>query len=138
MSSPREHLTEYIAVTKRICHELGENTSMKDCTEIYQKTKEILKHYKTKRDTHETPPERKRRPSIPSGKMLLARSLQQTRVWPWSLWIKANTLPNVGPSLMTPRYTNLVKTPPKTAQRHPRSSLTAQQRPWNIRTKLVE
>ena len=32
-------ITEYIAVTKRICDELGENTTGKDCTEIYQKTK---------------------------------------------------------------------------------------------------
>ena len=30
-------ITEYIAVTKRICDELGENTTGKDCTEIYQK-----------------------------------------------------------------------------------------------------
>ena len=42
-------LTEYIAVTKRICDELGENTTGKDCTEIYQKTKEILHCYKKKK-----------------------------------------------------------------------------------------
>ena len=52
-SSPKEPLTEYIAVTKRICNELGENTEGKDCTEIYQKTKEILQCYKDKKDhTH--------------------------------------------------------------------------------------
>ena len=34
-------LTEYIAVTKRICDELGENTTGKDCTEIYQKTRDL-------------------------------------------------------------------------------------------------
>ena len=46
-------LTEYIAVTKCICDELGENTAGTDCTEIYQKTKEILQHYKDKKDhTH--------------------------------------------------------------------------------------
>ena len=39
-------ITEYIAVTKRICDELGENTTGKDCTEIYQKTKEVLQHFK--------------------------------------------------------------------------------------------
>ena len=42
-------ITEYIAVTKRICDELGENTTGKDCTEIYQKTKEVLQHFKEKK-----------------------------------------------------------------------------------------
>ena len=37
VSSSRVPLTEYIIVTKRICDELGENTTGKDCTEIYQK-----------------------------------------------------------------------------------------------------
>ena len=51
--SSRVPLTEYIAVTKRICDELGENTTGKDCTEIYPKTKEILDHYKKKKSfTH--------------------------------------------------------------------------------------
>ena len=49
VSSPKVPLTEYVAVTKRICNELGENTTGKDCTEIYQKTKEILQHYKNKK-----------------------------------------------------------------------------------------
>ena len=49
VSSSRVPLTEYIAVTKRICDELGENTTGKDCTEIYQKTKEILHRYKKKK-----------------------------------------------------------------------------------------
>ena len=53
VSSSRVPLTKYIAVTKRICDELGENTTGKDCTEIYQKTKEILHHYKKKKSfTH--------------------------------------------------------------------------------------
>ena len=53
VSSSRVPLTEYIAVTKRICNELGENTTGKDCTEIYQRTKEILQHYKKKKSfTH--------------------------------------------------------------------------------------
>ena len=54
-------LTEYIAVTKRICGELGENTTGKDCTEIYQKkTKEILQHYKKKKSyTHNITKEEK-------------------------------------------------------------------------------
>ena len=40
---------DYIAVTKRICDELSENTVGKDCTEIYQKTKEVLQHFKEKK-----------------------------------------------------------------------------------------
>ena len=49
--SSRVPFTRYIAVTKRICDVLGENTAGKDCTEIYQKTKEVLQHYK-KKETH--------------------------------------------------------------------------------------
>ena len=53
VSSSRVPLTEYIAVTKRICDELGENMIGKDCTEITQKTKEILQHYQKKKShTH--------------------------------------------------------------------------------------
>ena len=53
VSSSRVSLTKYIAVTKRICDELGENMTGKDCTEIYQKTKEILQHYQKKKShTH--------------------------------------------------------------------------------------
>ena len=46
VSSPKVPLTEYVAFTQRICDELGENTTGKDCTEIYQETKEILQQYK--------------------------------------------------------------------------------------------
>ena len=49
VSSSKLPLTEYIAVTKRICDELGENTTGKGCTEIYQKTKEVLQHFKDKK-----------------------------------------------------------------------------------------
>ena len=49
VSSSKVPLTEYIAVTKRICDELSENTAGKDCTEIYQKTKEVLQHFKDKK-----------------------------------------------------------------------------------------
>ena len=49
VSSSKVPLTQYIAVTKRICDELGENTVGKDCTEIYQKTKEVLQHLKEKK-----------------------------------------------------------------------------------------
>ena len=55
VSSSRVPLTEYIAVTKRIYDELGENTARRDCTEIYQKTKEVLQHFKDKKGlTHNT------------------------------------------------------------------------------------
>ena len=49
VSSSKVPLTEYIAVTKIICDQLGENTVGKDCTEIYQKTKEVLQHFKDKK-----------------------------------------------------------------------------------------
>ena len=49
VSSSKVPITEYITVTKRICDELGENTTGKDCTEIYQKTKEVLQHFKEKK-----------------------------------------------------------------------------------------
>ena len=55
VSSSKVPLTEYIAVTKRIYHEFSENTAGKDCTEIYQKTKEVLQHFKDKKGhTHNT------------------------------------------------------------------------------------
>ena len=55
VSSSKVPLTEYIAVTKRICDELSENTVGRDCTEIYQKTKEVLQHFKEKKGpTHNT------------------------------------------------------------------------------------
>ena len=49
VSSSKVPLTEYIAVTKRICDEFGENTVGRDCTEFYQKTKEVLQHFKEKK-----------------------------------------------------------------------------------------
>ena len=54
VSSSKVPFTEYIAVTKRICDELSENTVGRDCTEIYQKTKEVLQHFKEKGPTHNT------------------------------------------------------------------------------------
>ena len=44
--------TEYIAVTKQICNRLGENTEGVDCSEYYQKTKNLLQDYKDKCATH--------------------------------------------------------------------------------------
>ena len=49
VSSSKVLLTDYIAVTKGICDELGENTAGRDCTEIYQKSKEVLQHFKDKK-----------------------------------------------------------------------------------------
>ena len=77
VSSSKVPLTEYIAVTKRICDELSENTAGKDCTEIYQKTKEVNTS-RTRRGLLATSPNR-RRPSRPSGKTPLEWYLQQTR-----------------------------------------------------------
>ena len=42
-------VTEYIAVTKQICDRLGEDTDGVDCSEYYQKTKDLLQDYKGKR-----------------------------------------------------------------------------------------
>ena len=69
VSSSRVPLTKYIAVTKRICDELGENTTAKDCTEIYQKPKRSYNTTKRRNHTLATSPKRRRRPSKPSGKM---------------------------------------------------------------------
>ena len=45
-------ITEYIAVTKQICDRLGENTEGVDCSEYYQKTKDLLQDYKDKHAPH--------------------------------------------------------------------------------------
>ena len=45
-------ITEYIAVTKQICDRLGENTEGVDCSEYYQKTKDLLQDYTGKRASH--------------------------------------------------------------------------------------
>ena len=79
VSSSKVPLTEYIAVTKRICDELGENTDGKDCTEIYQKPKKFYNTSRTRRGPLTTSPNRRRRPSKPSGKTPLEWYLQQTR-----------------------------------------------------------
>ena len=49
VSSSKVPLTEYIAVTKRICDELGAKKTLERTTEIYQKTKEVLQHFKDKK-----------------------------------------------------------------------------------------
>ena len=44
--------TKYIAVTKQICDKLGENTDGVNCSEYYQKTKDLLQDYKQKSASH--------------------------------------------------------------------------------------
>ena len=45
-------VTKYIAVTKQICDTLSENTEGVDCSEYYQKTKDLLQDYKCKHASH--------------------------------------------------------------------------------------
>ena len=52
VSTPKVPITEYIAVTKQICDKLGENTEGVDCSEYYQKTKDLLQDYTRKRAAH--------------------------------------------------------------------------------------
>ena len=68
VSSSKVPLTEYIAVTKRICDELSENTVGRDCTEIYQKPRKFYNTSRKRRGPLATPPKRNGRPSKPSGK----------------------------------------------------------------------
>ena len=68
VSSSKVPITEYIAVTKRICDELGENTTGKDCTEIYQKTKEVLQHFKEKKGPTRNITKQEKEAIKPSGK----------------------------------------------------------------------
>ena len=48
VTTPKVPFTEYIAVTKQICDRLSENTDGVDCSEYYQKTKDLLQDYKVK------------------------------------------------------------------------------------------
>ena len=52
VSTPKVPVTEYIAVTKQICDRLGENIDGVDCSEYYQKTKDLLQDYKGKHASH--------------------------------------------------------------------------------------
>ena len=52
VSTPKVPITEYIAVTKQICDKLGENTKGVDCSEYYQKTKDLLQDYTRKHAAH--------------------------------------------------------------------------------------
>ena len=61
VSTPKVPVTEYIAVTKQIYDRLGENTDGVDCSEYYQKTKDLLqvcipaKHLQNGKGGHQNP-----------------------------------------------------------------------------------
>ena len=52
VSTRKVPVIEFIAVTKQICDRLGENTDGVDCSEYYQKTKDLLQDYKGKHASH--------------------------------------------------------------------------------------
>ena len=52
VTTPKVPFTKYIAVTRQICDRLGENTDGVDCSEYYQKTKDLLQDYKGKCASH--------------------------------------------------------------------------------------
>ena len=52
VTSPKMPFTVYIAVTKQICDRFGENTDGVNCSEYYQKTKDLLLDYKQKCACH--------------------------------------------------------------------------------------
>ena len=80
VSSSKVPITEYIAVTKRICDELGENTTGKDCTEIYQKTKEVLQNFKEKKGpTCNITKQEKEAIKNPQGRLLLSSTHSRQR-----------------------------------------------------------
>ena len=135
-------LTEYIAVTKRICDELGENMTGNDCTEICQKSKEILQHYQKKKShTHNiTKGEREAIKTVrdDASCMVLTADKGVALV----VMDKSQYVDKCMAFLVTLKSTNLVETLPKhyqkTAQRHPRNPPTAQQGIWFLQTTLVQ
>ena len=64
--------TEYIAVTKQICDRLGENTDGVDCSEYYQKTKDLLQDYKNKYASH---------PNITKEEREAIKTLKEDDTW---------------------------------------------------------
>ena len=135
--SSRVPLTEYIAVTKRICDELGENTTGKDCTEIYQKNKEILQHYKKKSNTHNITKQEKEAIKTlreeASHVVLTADKGVALVVMDKSQYVnKCMAL------LDDTKVYKPCKDTTKKLQRHPRNPQTAQQGTWFFQTTLVE
>ena len=64
--------TEYIAVTKQICDILGKNTDGVDCSEYYQKTKDLLQDFKNKCASH---------PNITKEEREAIKTLKEDDTW---------------------------------------------------------
>ena len=80
VSSSKVPLTEYIAVTKRICDELGaKNLLGRTVQKSTRKPKKFYNTSRTRRGLLATSPNRRRRPSKPSGKTPPEWYSQQTR-----------------------------------------------------------
>ena len=72
VTSPTAPFTKYIAVTKQICDRLGENTDGVDCSEYYQKTKDLLQDYKQKHASH---------PNITKEEREAIKTLKEDDTW---------------------------------------------------------
>ena len=68
VSSSKVPITEYIAVTKRICDELGETPLGKTVQKFTRKPRKFYNTSRTRRGPPTTSPSRRRRLSKPSGK----------------------------------------------------------------------
>ena len=132
-------LTKYIEVTKRICDELGENTSRKDCTKFYQKTKEVLEHFKDKKG-HTQNITKKEKEAIKTLRDDASHVvLTADKGVAWVAMEKSQYIDKCMALLDdTKVYKPWKDTTKKTAQRCPRNSLTAQHGSWFNQTKLVE
>ena len=64
--------TKYTVVTKQICDRLGENTDGVDCSEYYQKTKDLLQDYKQKCVSH---------PNITKEEKEAIKTLKEDDTW---------------------------------------------------------
>ena len=113
VSSPKVPLTEYIAATKKICDDLGENTIGMDCTEIYQKTKEILQHYKERKNYNRNITKKEREVLKTLREDTSHMVLTADKGIALVVMDKTQYIKNVWPSLMTGKPTNPANTPPK-------------------------
>ena len=138
VSSSKVPLTEYIAVTKRICDELSENTVGSDCTEIYQKTKEVLQQFKEKKGpTCNTSKEEweaiRTLREDPSHVVLTADKGVALVVMDKSQYIDKCMAVLNDTKVYKP-----CKDTTKKLQRHPGIPSKAQQRTWNFKTIWLE
>ena len=128
VSSSKVPLTEYIAVTKRICDELSENTAGRGLHRNLPKNQGSSTTLQGKEGPLTTPPERKREAiktlrEDPSHVVLTVDKGVALAVMDKS----PNILTNVWPSSMTPRSTNLARTLPRNStemSRNPFKGLT--------------